>query len=69
MFMEKKLNGFLVLTRSKGQSLLVGDDIEIAISDFNTKEGTVSVAVRAPKSTKILRAEVIRRDQEIITRT
>lgn len=46
----------LVITRKKGQSLLIGDDIEIKI--VKVDDGSVKIAIDAPKEKVILRKEV-----------
>ncbi|MBB6696424.1 carbon storage regulator CsrA [Clostridium algidicarnis] len=46
----------LVITRKKGESLLIGDDIEITV--VKTEEGSVKLAISAPKEIKILRKEL-----------
>lgn len=46
----------LVVTRKKGQSLLIGDDIEISI--VGIEKGTVKLAINAPKEITILRKEL-----------
>lgn len=46
----------LVITRKKGQSVLIGDDIEISIVKVN--DGSVKIAIDAPKEKVILRKEV-----------
>lgn len=46
----------LVITRKKGESLLIGDDIEIKISKI--EDGSVKIAIDAPKDKIILRKEV-----------
>ncbi len=46
----------LVITRKKGESLLIGDDIEIKISKI--EDGSVKIAIDAPKDKVILRKEV-----------
>lgn len=46
----------LVVTRKKGQSLLIGDDIEISI--VGIEKGTVKLAINAPKEMTILRKEL-----------
>ena len=63
MTQEKEKKGWLVLSRSVGQSLLVGNEIEIAISEVSGQKGneSVEVAVRAPRSMKILRKEILER--------
>lgn len=46
----------LVITRKKGESLLIGDDIEIQITKI--EDGSVKIAIDAPKDKIILRKEV-----------
>lgn len=46
----------LVITRKKGESLLIGDDIEIKI--VKVEDGSVKIAIDAPKEKTILRKEV-----------
>ncbi len=46
----------LVITRKKGESILIGDDIEIKISKI--EDGSVKIAIDAPKDKVILRKEV-----------
>lgn len=46
----------LVITRKKGESILIGDDIEITL--VKVEDGTVKVAIDAPKSVRILRKEL-----------
>ncbi|MHA1591426.1 MAG: carbon storage regulator [Candidatus Heimdallarchaeaceae archaeon] len=46
----------LVLSRSIGQRILIGDDIEILICDVKSKK--VTVGVIAPKNMLILREEL-----------
>lgn len=46
----------LVITRKKGESLLIGDDIEIKIVKVN--DGSVKIAIEAPREKEILRKEV-----------
>lgn len=52
----------LVLTRRKGESILLGDDIEITI--VNVEEGTVKIAINAPKEVSILRKELVKEVKE-----
>jgi carbon storage regulator len=47
----------LVLTRREGETFRLGDDIEIEILDI--KPGVVRVGIRAPKSVRILRSELV----------
>ncbi|OFI06507.1 hypothetical protein CLOACE_10070 [Clostridium acetireducens DSM 10703] len=46
----------LVITRKKGESLLIGEDIEITI--VKVEEGAVKLSISAPKSITILRKEL-----------
>ncbi|GKU23556.1 carbon storage regulator CsrA [Clostridium folliculivorans] len=48
----------LVLTRKKGQSLLIGDDIEISVIKLD--DGSVKLAISAPKELSILRKELVK---------
>lgn len=52
----------LVLTRKKGQSIMLGDDIEITIVDIQGDQ--VRLGVNAPKSVSIHRKEVYIEIQE-----
>lgn len=52
-------NGKLVITRSHGQSIRVGDDIQITIEIQRHPDGDrVRMICDAPKEVKIRRAEV-----------
>jgi carbon storage regulator len=46
----------LVLTRKKGESVLIGDNIEITV--IKTDDGGVKLAINAPKNIVILRKEL-----------
>ncbi|MBU5454615.1 MULTISPECIES: carbon storage regulator CsrA [Eubacteriales] len=46
----------LVITRKKGESILIGDNIEISISKI--EEGSVKLAINAPREMTILRKEL-----------
>lgn len=46
----------LVLTRKEGQSVLLGDNIEITVT--KVADGSVKLAIDAPKDTTILRKEL-----------
>ena len=46
----------LILQRKEGESLLIGDEIEISI--LSVEAGCVRLAIEAPKSISILRAEL-----------
>ncbi|MEA4848939.1 MAG: carbon storage regulator CsrA [Clostridiaceae bacterium] len=47
----------LVLTRKKDEAVVIGDDIEIIISEIS--EDKVRIAIKAPKNVKIFRKELI----------
>ena len=44
------------ITRKKGESILIGDDIEITVSKL--EDGSVKLAINAPKDIRILRKEL-----------
>ena len=46
----------LVVTRKQGESILIGDDIEISVS--KTEDGSVKIAIQAPREMAILRKEL-----------
>ncbi|ABR36405.1 carbon storage regulator CsrA [Clostridium beijerinckii] len=46
----------LIITRKKGESLMIGDDIEITISKID--DGSVKIGINAPKNISILRKEL-----------
>ncbi len=46
----------LVITRKKGESVLIGDNIEITIVKLD--DGSVKLAIDAPKEMRILRKEL-----------
>ena len=52
----------LVITRRKDESLLIGDDIEIKI--VKVGDGSVRLAISAPRDVTILRKEVFDRVKE-----
>ena len=47
----------LIITRKKGESLMIGDDIEIVISKID--DGSVKIGIKAPKDITILRKELL----------
>ena len=51
----------LVLSRKIGESLRIGDDIELVILDIN--RGQVRIGIEAPKTTNIVRSELLTRMQ------
>lgn len=46
----------LVITRKKDESILIGDNIEITV--VKVEDGSVRLAISAPKDIKILRREL-----------
>jgi carbon storage regulator len=52
----------LVITRKKGESILLGDDIEITV--VKVDEGSVKLSISAPKSVTILRKELYKEVEE-----
>lgn len=46
----------LVIGRKKGESLLIGDDVEITI--IKIENGSVKIAINAPREVAILRKEL-----------
>ncbi|KGM97006.1 carbon storage regulator [Clostridium novyi A str. 4552] len=52
----------LVVKRKKGESILIGDNIEINI--VNIDNGAVKIAIEAPKEVTILRKELYKEVQE-----
>jgi carbon storage regulator len=46
----------LVISRKKGESFLIGDDIEVTVSRI--EDGTVKLSIAAPKNITILRKEL-----------
>ncbi|MGL4773762.1 MAG: carbon storage regulator CsrA [Clostridium sp.] len=46
----------LVITRKKGESLLIGEDIEITV--IKLEDGSVKLGVSAPRDVSILRKEL-----------
>ncbi|GFI61154.1 translational regulator CsrA1 [Clostridiales bacterium] len=47
----------LILQRKAGESILIGDDITIRISEINS--GRVKIAIDAPREIRIMREELI----------
>ena len=48
----------LVLTRKKGEAILLGDNIEITIVSLD--DGNVKIAISAPREITILRKELLK---------
>ena len=49
----------LVLTRRRGEKLLIGKDVEVMVT--RVIDGQVRLAVKAPPDVAILRAEILER--------
>lgn len=47
----------LVLTRKKNEGILIGDDIEVRVVKLD--DGSVKLAINAPKNVSIIRKELI----------
>jgi carbon storage regulator len=52
----------LVISRKKGESILIGNDIEITI--VKTDDGLVKLAISAPKEVLVLRKELYKEVEE-----
>lgn len=52
----------LVLKRKIGESIIIGEDIEIKVVDIG--DGRVKIGIEAPKSVEIMRKEVIEQVSE-----
>mgnify|MGYP001826755660 CR=1 FL=1 len=52
----------LILTRRLGETILVGDDIEVTVMAIESNQ--VRVGIQAPKDVKILREELRLEDEE-----
>ena len=52
----------LVIGRKKGQSVIIGDDIEVTV--VKVEDGAVKLAINAPKEITILRKELVEEIQQ-----
>jgi carbon storage regulator len=52
----------LVITRKKGEGILIGEDIEITV--VKTEDGSVKLSISAPKNIPILRKELYKEVEE-----
>lgn len=50
----------LVLTRKEGESIIVGNDVKITVSRI--KGDKVKLGVEAPRSTRVVRSELLTRE-------
>jgi carbon storage regulator len=51
----------LILTRKLGESVVIGKDIVVTVSDI--KNGQIKLGIEAPKDVTIKREEVYKKDQ------
>ena len=54
--MKEWVNDMLVLNRKPGESIILGDNIEIKILEI--QDGKIKIGIEAPKEVSILRKEV-----------
>lgn len=52
----------LILQRKKGQSLIIGNEVTITISEISSD--SVNLAINAPKDVLILRSELVKAAEE-----
>lgn len=52
----------LILARKKDESIIIGDDIEVAVVDI--RDGKVKLGIEAPKDVEIVRKELYSSVQE-----
>ncbi|MBP2033816.1 carbon storage regulator [Clostridium algifaecis] len=52
----------LVISRKKGESIFIGDDIEVTVAKI--EDGTVKLSISAPRNITILRKELYREIEE-----
>lgn len=53
----------LVLTRKEGEQIRIGEDVFVTVSDVCKRTGAVRIGIDAPNEIKILRTELIGRDE------
>lgn len=53
----------LVLTRRFGESIMIGDDIEVKI--LKITGNSIKIGIAAPKDVSVLRSELAKKEQEI----
>lgn len=51
----------LTISRKKGQSVLIGDDIEVFVG--NIEGGSVRISIKAPADVQILRNELVDKEK------
>ena len=55
----------LVLSRKQNESIIIDEDIEVQVLDV--RNGRVRLGIRAPKSRRVVRAEIELRDSNPVT--
>lgn len=55
----------LVLSRKQNESIIIDDDIEVQV--LEVRNGRVRLGIRAPKSRRVVRAEIELRDSNPVT--
>lgn len=55
----------LILTRYPGETLMIGDNIEISV--LSVKSGQVRIGIQAPKEVSVHRREIYARIKESVT--
>ena len=58
---SQKAIGHLVISRREFESVWIGEDVEVEI--LAVEGSTVRLRINAPRSVRILRAEILRREQ------
>lgn len=54
----------LVLSRRKGESIMIGDEIKVIILDVDGKDNTLKIGIEAPPHYLILRSELYKEIRE-----
>ncbi len=58
-FSRKGGNGMLILTRRVGETLMIGDGVEVTV--LGVKGGQVRIGVQAPREIAVHREELVKR--------
>jgi carbon storage regulator len=61
--LHHKESAMLILTRREGETLLIGDNIEVTVLAVNGSQ--VRIGIEAPREVTILREEVAERQREL----
>ncbi|PLY16734.1 MAG: carbon storage regulator [Sedimenticola sp.] len=57
----------LILSRGIGESIMIGDDIEIVIMDIRGTD--MRIGIKAPKDVNIVRTELLQRtEKQVVTK-